>query len=277
MKKASVSMENDRRNYSTFTIECDGKKVAGVHVHCNSYGPWGAFDKTVQLLKDAKSNKWSLTTIFVVGCCGASMTKEMKETKEKEEETKEKKKEKIWCGTVLLANEVTAYLHTGKVEDAKGLDGSQSQLTKLLGKPKSFPIHIDWLRSVNTVAKPDYVTKFRNIDVMEAMYLSGPLVIKDQLFGDHCRGVHDIAGVEMEVIGVIKAVDAIHQYSEDKRPEIVLAKGISDCTSDKAKRTKCMFFGEEKICGDRERQVYASLQSIALVIRWVANYIQDFC
>ena len=269
MNKASVSMEKDHRSYSTFTIEFGDERVAGVHVHCDSYGPWKAFDKTVQLLTDAKSNGWSLKTIFVVGCCGASMTEK-------------KKKEKIWCGTVLLANEVTAYLHTGKVEDAECVDRSESQLATLLGKPKTFPIDIEWLQPLNTVAKPKYETAFQNIDVRQTMFLSGPLVIKNQLFGDYCRGIHDVAGVEMEVIGVIKAVNAIQQYCKGERPEIcpeiVLAKGISDYTSDKTEETNCMFFGEEKDeCGDNERQVYATLQSIALVIRCVANNIQEFC
>lgn len=266
MKNASISMNERTRGYSTFTIEFDGKTVAGVHVHCDRYGPWGAFDKTVQLLKDAKSNGWSLKAIFVVGCCGASMTKE-------------KKDEKTWWGTILLADQVTAYLHAGKVEDAQGLDGSGSQLTNLLGKPVPLGIGMTWLDSLTTLAKPKYETRFRNIDVMQTMYLSGPLVIKDQLFGDYCRGAHAIAGVEMEVIGVIKAVDAIHQYSKDEHPEIVLAKGISDCISDKAEKkpTKCMFFGVEKEnCGDKKRQVYATLQSVALVIRCVANNISEF-
>ena len=254
-------MNEHTLSYSTFTIEFGGKTVAGVHVHCDRYGPWGAFDKTVQLLKEAKSNGWSLKTIFVVGCCGASMTKK-------------KKEEKIWCGTVLLADEVKGYLHAGKVEEAEGVDGRDSQL-KFLGKPVTFKMNMKWLQPLNTVAKPKYDTRFKDIDVRQTLYLSGPLVIKNQLFGDDCRGEQNIAGVEMEVIGVIKAVEAIHQ-SIDECPDIVLAKGISDCTSDKAKKTKCMFFGREKVCGDNERQVYATLQSIALVIRCVANNIQEF-
>ena len=263
-KNASISMNKQTLSYSTFTIDIDGKRVAGVHVHCDRYSQWGAFDKTVQLLTDAKSDGWSLKTIFVVGCCGASMTKE-------------KKEEKIWCGTVLLANEVKGYLHAGKVEEAEGVDGRESQL-KFLGKPVTFEMDLKWLQPLNTVAKTKYDTGFRKIDVRQTMYLSGPLVIKNKLFGDGCRGEQNIAGVEMEVIGVIKAVKAIHQYSKDECPDIVLAKGISDCTSDKAKKIKCMFFGKEKeVCGDKERQMYATLQSIALVIRCVANNIQEFC
>ena len=257
-------MNEQTLSYSTFTIEFGGKKVAGVHIHCDRYGPWGAFDKTVQLLTDAKSNGWSLKTIFVVGCCGASMTKEEKE-------------KKTWCGTILLADEVKGYLHTGKVENAKDVNGSESQV-EFLGQPVSLEMDMKWLQSLSTVAKTIHDTGFTNMEVKKAMYLSGPLVIKNQLFGDYCRGEHTIAGVEMEVIGVIKAVKAIRQYSKDECPEIVLAKGISDCTSDKAEKTKCMFFGEEKTeCRDDSRQVYATLQSIALVIRCVANNIQEFC
>ena len=263
-KNAEISMNDSALEYSTFTIECDGKKVAGVHIHCDRYGPWGAFDKTVQLLTNAKSNGWSLKTIFVVGCCGASMTREMKE-------------EKIWCGTVLLANEVKGYLHTGKVEGAEGVDGSQAQV-EFLGQPVTHEMDMKWLQPLSNVAQTTYDTGFRNIEVKKTMYLSGPLVIKNKLFGDYCRGGQILAGVEMEVIGVIKAVKAIHQYSKDERPDIVLAKGISDCTCDKAEEmVKCMFFGTEKICGDKKRQVYATLQSIALVIRCVANHIQEFC
>lgn len=260
LKKASVA-ENERTlDYCTFTIEYGGHKVAGVHVHCKSYGPWGAFDKTVELLTSAKSKGWPLKTIFVVGCCGASMS----EKKRKEEST-------TWCGTVLLANEVNSYLHTGKAEAGTDV---------IKGKPKHCEIETKWLDQLESVRDPMVDINFRVITVEKALYLSGPLVIKNQLFGDNCRGGEDIVGVEMEVIGVIQAVDAIHNYlgtSKDKRPGIVLAKGISDCTEGKGGKAKCIFFGHvtEEI-DDDSRQVYATLQSIALVIRCVAVNIPEF-
>ena len=266
-KQASVVGNERTLDYSTFTIEVSGKKIAGVHVHCDSYGPWGAFEKTVQLLTDVKSKGWPLKTIFVVGCCGASMSEQMK-------------KKETWCGTVLLAEGVNSYLHTGKAEAGTDANGTEPQVI-VKGKAKHREIETKWLVPLESVIDPMVDTGFRVIKVQRALYLSGPLVIKNQLFGDNCRGGQDIVGVEMEVIGVIQAVDAIHDYlgsSKDNRPGIVLAKGISDCTEGKEKKAKCVFFGPvtEEI-DDDSRQVYATLQSIALVIRCVANQIQEFC
>ena len=273
-KNASVKKLKHSIDYSAFEFEVGGNKVAGVHVHCDSYGPWGAFEKTVKLLTDAKSS-WPLQTIFVVGCCGASISEEKK--KDDSEEDEEKKKDKTWCGIVLLANEVKSYLHTGKAETCTDANASESVIIK--GQAKSYVMEDKWLEGLKSMAQLNVTTGFNNIEVMKTVYLSGPLVIKNQLFGDKYRS-GDIAGVEMEVIGVIQAVDAIHHYTGPtfKRPEIVLVKGISDYTCDKKKEAKCVFFGNEskELFDDDSRQVYATLQSIALVMRCVANFIEDF-
>ena len=266
--KVSVKQLRRDLDYTEFLIATKDNedKAKGVHMHCDNYGPWGAFEKTVKLLTDAKSKEWPLKMIFVVGCCGASISEQ------------KKKKKEIWNGTILLANEVKSYLHTGKVEPDTDANASVPQVI-IKGQPKTYEMEGKWLQPLKDVASVNINTGFTNIDVESAMYLSGPLVIKDQLFGDEHRAGQDIAGVEMEVIGVIKAVDAIHDYlrtAKEERPRIVLAKGISDCTGGKEEDAKCVLFGKKtgEAVDDDSRQVYATLQSIALVIRCVASYMQ---
>lgn len=259
---ASVKELKDLRDldYSVFTIETSNARIAGVHIHCDSYGPWGAFHKTVRLLKEAKSKEWPLQVIFVVGCCGAS-TRDAG------------MKQKIPCGTVLVATGVNCYLPTGKVKPA---DGGK---VVILSNPHYYEVTTKWLQALKAVSVSNARTGFNDIKVMEAMYLSGPLVIKDQLFGANYLGAKDFAGVEMEVTGVIEAMRAIHKYTgNEDLPKLVLAKGVSDHTDNKEEDNKCMFFGKETAIpvNDDTRQVYATLQSIALVIRSVVKYRRQF-
>ena len=86
-------------------------RLVGVHVSCGEIGPWGAFDKTVELLQMAKDKGWKLCYIFVVGCCGTSVS------------DKDKCKEGCPCGTVLFARQVKDYLNTGKGNDGQ-VDGN---------------------------------------------------------------------------------------------------------------------------------------------------------
>ena len=90
--------------YRVFDLVVGEKRQMGVHVACDMMGPWGAFDTTVELLKKARKEGWKLGCIFVIGCCGASVS-DRKECPR---------------GTVLLASEVKNYLNTGKVEEKKG-------------------------------------------------------------------------------------------------------------------------------------------------------------
>ena len=244
-------------DYSVFTVTVENAQIAGVHTHCDSYGPTGAYDQTVVLLKTAKAKKWPLKVIFVVGCCGASISEE-------------KKKEKTtWCGTVLVANEVNSYLHTGKLQPPDGAAMSDIQC-----KPKHYPVSSRWpgaLLSEKTCREAD----FKTVEVERVLYLSGSLVIKNELFLDKYRYPLDIAGVEMEVLGVIQAVEAIND--KDDQPAIVLAKGISDYTVDKNKDAICKFFGTQTgLIDDDSRQKVATLQSIALVMRCIKKQIHLF-
>lgn len=107
--------------------------------------------------------------------------------------------------------------------------------------------------------------------------MSGPLVVKNQLFGDQYRD-EQAAGVEMEVVGVIKAVGAIHQFLPpgSPKPKIVLGKGISDYTGKKGEHSSCKLFGvDTEEAEDDALQVYATLQSCALVLRFVAGEINQ--
>ena len=116
----------------------------------------------------------------------------------------------------------------------------------------------------------------QRIKVEIVNYLTGPLVIKDDLFGkEYCEANAKITGVEMEVVGVIKAVKAFHCITDDPKQKVVLARGVSDYTGEKGEEDSCMLFGKETPpVDDDSLQVYATLQSLALVIRFVAGNIQ---
>ena len=243
-------------DYSVFTVTVDEAQIAGVHTHCDSYGPWGAFEQTKELLKTAKKKQWPLKVIFVVGCCGVSISEEKKAEKT------------TWCGTVLVAEEVNSYLHTGKFEPTGGADTSSIQF-----RERHYKVTRAWPGALLGVDKEtSLICDYNEVEVKKAVYLSGPLVIKEQLFADKYRS-GGIAGVEMEVLGVIQAVEAIHDYvgtDKEDYPAIVLAKGISDYTVGKKEDTICKFFGDDTDpVDDDSRQMYATLQSIALVMRCV--------
>ena len=260
-KKMEVDLgQSSASGYRMFQLKIPGQppnQITGVHFHCNHMGPWGAFDRTVELLKEANSKKWPLRVIFLVGCCGLSTSEE-------------KKKKKNWCGTILLTSQVKDYLHIGKAE----ADEERIKCT-----PYHYDLGEKWLSELQAVCKPNGRAGFTDIPVERVgQVLSGPLVIKDQLFGDKYREADvDIASVEMEVVGVYKAVKAIHEYSGTPKPDIVLAKGVSDYTGGKGQGGTCMFFGKETVkLNDDELQECATYHSIGLVIRFVAVNMRHF-
>ena len=76
-------------------------------------------------------------------------------------------------------------------------------------------------------------------------------------------------------MGVVKAVKTFHHKSSGPEQKIVLAKGVSDYTSKKGEKGSCVLFEKETPpVDDDSLQVYATLQSLALVIRFVAGNIQ---
>ena len=246
--------------YRVFDLVVGEKRQMGVHVACDMMGPWGAFDTTVELLKKARKEGWKLGCIFVIGCCGASVS-DRKECPR---------------GTVLLASEVKNYLNTGKVVEKKDEEGKVVD-RKLSGKPVTIPM---------STMRPIGMHEFMNvreadrrnshkIEVQTVQFLTGPLVIKDDLFGKEYREANaKVTGVEMEIVGVIKAVEAFHGITGDPEQKVVLAKGVSDYTGEKGEEGKCTLFGDETDSVDDDQlQMYATLQSLALVIRFVANNI----
>ena len=112
-------------------------------------------------------------------------------------------------------------------------------------------------------------------------WLSGPLVIKEDSFADKIRDRSvQIAGIEMEAIGVVNAVLAAKRFSETlcpekfvPIPEVTIVKGISDYAGDKAECSKSFFFGREtnEEVDDDIRQQIATFHAVALVMRCVAN------
>ena len=73
-----VPLPDLRYTYRFFSLEVNGSKQVGVHVYCDKMGPCGLKHKSVELLKTARDKKWEIRYIFIVGCCGASVTEAKK-------------------------------------------------------------------------------------------------------------------------------------------------------------------------------------------------------
>ena len=264
--KAKVKPLPDARyTHRLFSLEVNGSKQVGVHVFCNKMGPWGALHKTVELLKIARDEKWKLRYIFIVGHCGASVT--------------EAKKNDFPCGTILLAEQIKDYLNTGKVEEdceediAEEMVSGRAPTFKVKGSPTTYKMNPTVLTQMIGVQKMDTLGAFNRIEVKKVDYLSGPLVIKSSLFGATFRDPSvDACGVEMEAVGVLKAVETFHTLSGGPKAEVVLAKGISDYNGHKGESGSCKFYESEiNAATDDQLQMNAAMQAIALVIRLVAK------
>ena len=264
--KAKVKPLPDARyTHPLFSLEVNGSKQVGVHVFCDKMGPWGALHKTVELLKTARDENWELRYIFIVGHCGASVT--------------EAKKNDFPRGTILLAEQVKDYLNTGKVEEdceediAEEMVSGRAPTFKVKGSPTTYQMNPALLTQMIEVQEMDTRGAYNRIEVKKVDYLSGPLVIKSSLFGATFRDSSvDACGVEMEAVGVLKAVETFHTLSGGPKAEVVLAKGISDYTGHKGESGSCKFFDETiKDANDDQVQMNAAMQAIALVIRLVAK------
>ena len=73
-----------------------------------------------------------------------------------------------------------------------------------------------WLQELVDAQKGAVRQDPQRIKVEIVNYLSGPLVIKDDLIGKaYCEASAKITGVEMEVVGVFKAVKTFHRITSD--------------------------------------------------------------
>ena len=195
--------------------------------HATQWVLGGAFDTTVKLLKKAKDEGWKLGCIFVIGCCGVSVT-DQKECPR---------------GTVLLARQVKDYLNTEKVVGGK-----------VTGTALNIPMSTMCPRGLCEFTNVQMANRLdpHRIEVQIVDFLTGPLVIKDNLFGKaYCEANAEVTGVEMEIVGVIKAVEAFHildrtqqKVSGDPNLKVVLTKGVSDYTGKKGDQGKCKLFGK---------------------------------
>ena len=264
-KAKVVPLPDSRYTHRLFSLEVDDSKQVGVHVYCDKMGPWGALHKTVELLKTARDENWELRYIFIVGYCGASVT--------------EAKKNDFPRGTILLAEQVKDYLNTGKVEEeceediAGEMVSGKAPTFEVKGSPTTYQMNPTVLTQMIGVQKMDTLGAYNRIEVKKVDYLSGPLVIKSSLFGATFRDQSvDACGVEMEAVGVLKAVETFHALSGGPKAEVMLAKGISDYTGHKGESGSCKFYESEiNAATDDQLQMNAAMQAIALVIRLVAK------
>ncbi len=246
--KVEITVNDPEEVYDVFTIG----EVMGVHVNCTRSGSGGARDTTSDLLKKASKEEWPLKVIFVVGCCGVSMSDA-------------KKTQKNWRGTVLLSEQMEDYLDYGKA-----VEGG------LLSEPRTYTLCGTWVNrlSEESICQPAVEEeRQRNIIPVERVgkYLSGPLVIKSEEEGNKYRGNNcQIAGIEMEGAMVYTTVDR----SAMKDTKVAVVKGISDyADTDKNKLAKSMVFGKETggEIDEKTRQEIATFNAITLVTRCVAR------
>ena len=251
-KEVKITANDSVGIYDMFTIG----GMMGVHVKCTRIGPGGAQDTTSALLRKASEEKWPLKAIFVVGCCGVSMSDA-------------KKAQKNWRGTVLLSDQMEDYLDTGKAEEGG-----------LLAKPRTYTLCGDWVNwlSDKSICQPDVVEESQRDSPVERVdkYLSGPLVIKSEEDGNNYRGNCQMAGIEMEGARVYSTVNGSPLKDTTK---VAVVKGISDYAgSDKKERAKSVVFGKETAVeiDDEARQEIATFHAITLVTRCVASNAKHF-
>lgn len=245
-KEVKIKVLEPEDFYEVFAIG----GVTGVHVKCTRIGLGGAQETTSDLLQKANRENWPLRVIFVVGCCGVSMS--------------DAKKKKNWRGTVLLSDQVENYLDSGKAEESG-----------LLAKPRIYTLSSRWRNwlSEASIVQPDIEEQsYRDIPVEKVdKYLSGPLVIKSEEEGKRFRGNSEMVGIEMEGTSVHSTV---HNMSRQSVPEVAVVKGISDYAGrDKNEQLKSVVFGKEteEEVEDKARQEIATFHAITLVTRCVAS------
>ena len=237
--------------YEVFAIG----KVTAVHVKCTKIGPSGAQKTTSDLLRKARKENWPLQVIFVVGCCGASMSDAEKEKKN-------------WRGTVLLSDQVENYLDSGKIENGK-----------LVGRSETHSLSRDWRNKLSelSIVQPDVQDqRYSDIPIEKVdKYLSGPLVIKSEEEGHKFRGSSEMVGIEMEGMSVFSTVDLLLEQST---LEVTVVKGISDYAGrDKNDKVRSVVFGKETgEVEDNARQQIATFHAITLVARCVASKTHVF-
>ena len=243
-KKVKVEFVHEADTYQMFAIG----GVTGVHVKCTRIGPGGAKEITSELLQLATKEKWPLKVIFVVGCCGVSMS--------------DAKKKENWRGTVLLSDQLEDYLDSGKAEES----GLQT-------KSRTYSLNSVWPNKLSeeTIVRPDVEEEsYRDIPVEKVVkYLSGALVIKSEEEGNKYRGSCAMVGIEMEGSSVYSTVQEMRS-----KVDVVVVKGISDYGGrDKNEDVKSVVFGKEtegKV-NDKARQEIAAFHAITLVTRCVAS------
>ena len=246
-------------SYEVFSLTRKGgsEKVSGVHIKClkqAAHTDGGAHSTATALLQRAKEWKWQLTEIFLVGCCGFS--------------TKDKKGKNL-MGFVLLANEFEAYLNQGK------MDGGGVQYS-----PEVYQVDRKWISDLQSIRITQPITqsgpdggKFADIPVQGVpRFESGQVVVKSEERADELRGVSHSTGIEMEAIGFITALKLFKEQGNQSITKFVSVKGVSDYCSNKSSEAKTTFFGQEtEALPDDERQLVATLHSIALVVRGVVE------
>ena len=246
--------------YEVFTITREGwsKKLVGVHIKCPQLASFtSAQDTATTLFQLASRWKLQLTDIFSVGCCVCADYDQSKEN---------------LMGYVLLANQFESYFHRGKM----------AERTMQL-HPEVYQTNRKWISDLqdHRITKParqsgtdaQALVEIKDIPVKEVpRILSGPLVISDQ-FVQELRRVSYTSGIEMEAIGIIKALHLYEMAGNQNIPKFASVKGVSDlATSHKHSAAEATFFGvKTPALSDDERQQVATLHSIALVIRGVVE------
>ena len=253
-KKVVVAGLDPVNEYELFTVG----DVVGVHVKCHRIGPRGASETTKKLLNYARTEEWPLKVIFIVGCCGASLSEE-------------KKKEKNWRGTVLLSDQIRDYLDSGKETD-KGVDG----------KSREYSLCPEWLTRLSdpAIIVPTVDDKqYRDIPVKRVdKYVSGPFVVKSEAAGNKYRADSEMVGIEMEGTDVYTNVKDF-EFPLAITPKVAVVKGISDYGgTDKNEDNKSLVFCEptKEMVGDKDRQEIATFHAITLVVRCIASNVHHF-
>ena len=260
--KVAVTYTGEDCGYEFFTLTREGRSetVVGVHIKCLQQAAFtedGAQDTATMLLQHASRWKLQLTDIFSVGCCSCA-----------DDGTSEEN----LMGYVLLANQFEAYLNRGKM--AEGTIQHHSEVYRADRKWISdLQDHCITKHARQSSTDGQALLKFKDIPVKEVPRIeSGPLVVKSDEYSQKLHGVSYRSGIEMEAVGFIKALNSYERQGNQNIPKFASVKGVSDFGSGKHRKAATTFFGEKTpALSDDERQLVATLHSIALVIRGVVE------
>lgn len=229
--------------YKFFTVR-QKKAVVLKCSHMGSFAGGGSLYETFDLLKLAKKYNWSLKTIFVVGCCGATA------------------KDKLDLGSVFVANKVY-YYGLGTIVQDQTLE-NRFDPHELPGNSAG---KLETLGGKGVTSIPQ---------IFSVSFLSGDFVMKGENSAEAKRMPlnEKQVGYEMEGIGAVTAVKLYNKIEPCPSPNIALIKGVSDgAGSKKNEKALISYFSHKYEVEESIRQQMCTVMSLTVALRAICDQL----